>query len=364
MPRIDNPGKAGLSDEDWHKFLAAYERGERNQYEIAKLLAADKVSRSGVQHRIRRAKELGYIDEDGLICGGPVGFRVEIDLPVEVPSEEELLERRRRDFARKKAAKEARRLIPVRVTMDGPIGIAHMGDPHVDDDGTDIEELERHVALIRDTDGLFGANVGDLQNNWVGRLARLYGQQSTSAAEAWVLVEWLVKAVPWLYLIGGNHDAWSGAGDPLKWIARDNQGVIEYWGARLNLKFPNGREIRVNARHDFAGHSQWNAAHGVGKAVQMGWRDHILTCGHKHTSGLMHLKCPATGLLSWAIRVGSYKVFDRYAEEKGLPDQSAFRCPVTVINPQYGDDDPRLISVFLDPEQGADYLTFLRRNAA
>ena len=29
----------------------------------------------------------------------------------------------------------------------------------------------------------------------------------------------------------------------------------------------------------------WNTAHGVSKASQMGWKDHILTCGHTHVSG-------------------------------------------------------------------------------
>lgn len=357
-------GRAGLPKLELEEFARIYQECAYNQSSVCRVTG---LARSTVQARIKRCQKLGILTHDkNSYREAQIEARLKAefsapDLPDEVPSAEELLERRRHDYARKHKAKEARRLINIKVLLDGPIGIAHMGDPHIDDDGTDIAEIERHVALINKTGGLFGANVGDLQNNWVGRLARLYGQQSTSAAEAWVLVEWLVKSVPWLYLIGGNHDAWSGAGDPLKWIARDNQGVMEYWGARLNLQFPNGRGIRVNARHDFQGHSQWNAAHGVGKAVQMGWRDHILTCGHKHTSGLMHLKCPATGLLSWALRVGSYKIFDRYAEERGLPDQSAFRCPVTIIDPRYEDNDPRLISIFLDPEQGAEYLSFLRR---
>lgn len=285
------------------------------------------------------------------------------ELPSEIAPIDELLERREREYARKQRADEARRLIPVKITVPGPIGIVHMGDPHVDDPGTDIRTLRRHIDIINATPGMMAANVGDLQNNWVGRLARLYGEQSTSAAEAWALTEWLVGSTPWLYLIGGNHDCWSGAGDPLKWIAAHYGTQYEPWGARLNLIFPNRKEIRVNARHDFAGHSMWSPIHGAAKAVQMGWRDHILTCGHKHTSGFAILKDPSTGLLSHAIRAAGYKIYDRYAKELGLPNQNITPAVVTIIDPQYADDDARLITTIFDVEEGADFLSYKRKRA-
>jgi hypothetical protein len=285
-------------------------------------------------------------------------------LPDERPSADELLERRKKQFARKEAAKQARGLIPVNVHLDGPIGIAHFGDPHVDDDGTDVGMLERHVSVINETDGLFAGNVGDFQNNWVGRLARLYAEQSTSAQDAWVLVEWLLRACDWMYLVGGNHDAWSGTGDPLQWISGQQGALFEQHGARLELRLPGGRNCRINARHDFKGHSQWNTAHGPAKAVQLGWRDHIMVCGHTHVSGYQILKDPASGLVSHAIRVASYKIFDRYADEKGLPDQNIFNCPVTIIDPRYAEDDVRFVTFVPDLEEGADFLTWKRSRKA
>ena len=104
----------------------------------------------------------------------------------------------------------------------------------------------------------------------------------------------------------------------------------------------------------------WNTAHGVSKAVQMGHRDHILTCGHTHVSGYQVLKDPATGLISHGLRIASYKIHDRYAVEKGLPDQNIFMCPVTIIDPQYDDNDPRLVTTIFDPIEAADYLTWKR----
>jgi hypothetical protein len=165
-----------------------------------------------------------------------------------------------------------------------------------------------------------------------------------------------------MYLIAGNHDVWTGEGDPLEFIMRDHQGLYERWGARMNLKFPNSKEVRINARHMFKGFSMWNTAHGVAKAAQMGWKDHILTCGHIHISGYQVLKDPASGLISHALQVGSFKIMDAYAEKMGLDDRNIFNAPVTIIDPRYEDDDNRLITTIFNPYEAAEYLNFKREN--
>jgi len=357
MPR--GPNK--LTDETKRETIEAIERADGKLITGANSLNMD---RGTFRNRVLRCVFDGYLTKDYDVT--PQGrrflnkeFHVE-ELPSEIPPVEELWERRIKEFDLKDKAEKARRLIPVKVNMDGPIGILHMGDPHVDDPGTDARKLLQDVDLINSTEGLFGANVGDLHNNWIGRIAHLYGQQSTSALEAWALVDDFVKSVRWLYLIGGNHDVWSGSGDPLRWITKHQGIVFEDWGARLNLMLPNGKQVRINARHDFTGHSMWNTAHGPAKAVQMGWRDHILTCGHKHTSGYQILKCPSTGLVSHALRIAGYKIHDRYAKEKDLPNQNITPAVVTIIDPEYADDDPRLITTIHDAEEGADYLTWKR----
>lgn len=272
----------------------------------------------------------------------------------------DLIENRIKKYALKRNARNAESLINVNINVDGPVGIAHFGDPHIDDDGTNIAELLMHADLIQKTEGMFGGNIGDNQNNWIGRLARLYGEQSTSAKESWRLTEHFISKVDWLYLVGGNHDAWSGPGDPLEWMCSQSNGVFSNNGVRMNLIFPNKKKVRINARHNFTGHSMWNTAHGLIKAIQMGWRDHILTAGHTHVSGYQVLKDPSSGLISHALRIASYKEMDKYADDKGLPDQNIFKCPVTIIDPQYADNDPRLITTIFEPNEGAEYLTWKR----
>jgi hypothetical protein len=281
-------------------------------------------------------------------------------LPDDDVSIEELIAQRKRKFTHKREHEEASKLIPVRVKLDGPIGILHFGDPHVDDDGCDIEAIERHTALVNKTKGLFAANVGDTTNNWCGRLARLYADQTTSAAQAWRLAEWFVNRCNWLYMIGGNHDLWSGSGDPLKWIARQQNALYKASEARIALRFPNGAEVRVNARHDHSGASIWNPAHGPMKAAIMGTRDHVYIAGHKHESAYSVLKDAIHGITMHAVKVASYKVYDRYAKDRGFRDNALSPCCVTTINPALPGSHPDLVKVWWEPEEGADYLRYLR----
>ncbi|MBU8540798.1 metallophosphoesterase [Falsiroseomonas tokyonensis] len=273
---------------------------------------------------------------------------------------EDLIARRANAYTRRHEAKEARELVPVQINIEGAYGILHMGDPHVDDDGCDWPTLLRHLELIDQTEGLFAANVGDLSNNWVGHLARLYASQGTTAAEAIRMVEWFVGRVRWLYLIGGNHDCWSGAADPVKWFASQAGAAYQWHGMRLALRSPNGCEVRVNARHDFAGTSQWNGAHAPAKAARMGWaRDHIYTCGHRHMAAHNTLFMNNGEHVAHAIRLGAYKVHDDFADSKGFPKENV-PAAVTVVNPNSRDALGR-VTVFWDVEAAADFLRYLRK---
>jgi len=287
-----------------------------------------------------------------------IGQLPDDDVPVE-----ELVEHRIRQFSQKKKWHEAARLMPVHVKIAGPIGLMVFGDPHVDDDGTDLALLREHSDLTHQ-EGVFGCNIGDTTNAWVGRLAKLYAEQSTSSSQAWKLAEWFINRTRWLWIVGGNHEGWHGSGDPLKWICRQAGAMYKASELRMELNFPNGRKVAVNARHDFAGHSQWNPAHGVMKAATMGMRDHLLLCGHKHVSGYGIVKDPETGRACHAVQIASYKIHDRYAMERGFRDQSLSPCAFVVIDPTLPDNHPDLVKVFWDPKEGARNLQVLRRRAA
>jgi hypothetical protein len=324
-----------------------------------------KMNERTLQMRLKKMKDKGYIIPDStyqpgrqVVDKGDYEFTAlpDDDVPVE-----ELIAQRKRKFQHKREHEEASKLIPIKVKMDGAIGILHFGDPHVDDDGCDIEAIERHTDLVNRTEGLFAANVGDTTNNWCGRLARLYADQTTSAAQAWKIAEWFINRCDWLYMIGGNHDLWSGSGDPLRWIAKQQSALYKSSEARIALQFPTGLEVRVNARHDHSGSSIWNPAHGPMKAALMGTRDHLYVAGHKHESAYSVLKDAISGITMHAMKVASYKIYDRYAKERGFRDNCLSPCALTTINPALPPDHPDLVKVWWEPEEGADYLTYLRR---
>jgi hypothetical protein len=333
---------------------------------IRALVAAKfKMNERTLLMRLKRMKDKGYIIPESTYQPGrqvvDKGDYEFTPLPDDDVPIEELIAQRKRKFQHKREHEEASKLIPIKVKMAGAIGILHFGDPHVDDDGCDIEAIERHTDLVNRTEGLFAANVGDTTNNWCGRLARLYADQTTSAAQAWKIAEWFIRRCDWLYMIGGNHDLWSGSSDPLRWIAKQQDALYKSSEARLALRFPNGLEVRVNARHDHSGSSIWNPAHGPMKAALMGTRDHLYVAGHKHESAYSVLKDAISGITMHACKVASYKIYDRYAKERGFRDNCLSPCALTTINPALPADHPDLVKVWWDPEEGADYLTFLRR---
>jgi len=286
------------------------------------------------------------------------------DIPDEVAPIGELRERRTREWQRRSRAFDAQRCLDVQLHVDGPIGLAILGDLHVDDPGCNWPLLERHTRLIVETEGLYGGAVGDLQNAWVGRLARLYGNQSTSAREAWSLVEWWVQelADKLVFISSGNHDAWArnvNGLDPVQWIASQQGTHYGMNGARLRMNLPSGESFTINCRHDFTGRSQYNPAHGVVKAALFGTRDDLLLAGHTHQSGYSPIKCPTTGRVSHALRLASYKVIDEYALERGFPDANISEAVVCIYDPTTPDPRHRL-HIDFNVERGAWMLTKLR----
>lgn len=277
---------------------------------------------------------------------------------------EELIARRLRDSGRLQDRLDHGELHTIAIHETGPVGILHVGDPHVDDPGCNFAQLWHHLSLVQDTPGLYCGILGDLQNNWVGRLARLYAMQSVSARDSWRLAEAMLDKVRarLLYLVGGNHDMWSGSGDPLQWIMRARPTAHEAHGLRIKFSFPGGESVRLNARHDWPGSSQYNAAFGQGKAAFMGLGDHIIISGHRHVSGYMTFFNPSTGVLSHCCQVGSYKQKDDYAEARGFMPQNLTPSILTIIDPAAEHEAERVL-VFQSVELGVKVLNALRSAA-
>jgi hypothetical protein len=276
---------------------------------------------------------------------------------------EELIAALTRRHATRKAHHDAAKLRQVQVNIDGPIMLAFFGDPHVDDPGCAWGDLERDVRLCRETEGVLAVDVGDDSNNWVGRLAKLYAHQEITAKQSLKLIEWLMGSLPWLLRIKGNHDNWNTEkGDVSDYIHRlfGQIGGLEESGARLELNMPSGAAVRLHVRHDFPGGSQFNPAHALVRETLFGHRDHILACGHRHTTGYIPIWHNDPRRLCHGFRVGAYKDFDHYAKEKGFQEGNWARSLAAVIDPDHIGDPVRYIKPFFSLEDATDYLTWRR----
>lgn len=265
-----------------------------------------------------------------------------------------------------KRVRETRDLIPVHILEEGPIGIAFIGDPHVDDPGCAWGDLRRDVEAIGAAEAVYAIGLGDYRNSWIGRLTKLYADQATTNAQALHLIEWLFKRIPWLALVKGNHDYWhTDAGDPVEFIHRIAGGDSLYGepAYRLELQMPAGCSVRVHVRHDFPGRSQFNPAHGLVRETLWNYRDHILACGDRHHSGYspVYHNDPDRRLCH-GFRVGTYKDFDHYAREKGFKEENWARSMMAIIDPDFAGDPVRFITPCFSLTQGLEFLAWRREN--
>jgi hypothetical protein len=286
----------------------------------------------------------------------------EITAPL-IPSDDidikEIIDGMCKRFNKRINAHESKKWMEFQVNHSDPIGINFFGDPHLDDDGCNWPLLKEHIEVCKNTPGMFGANIGDTHNNWVGRLMKEYASQETSRSTAFKLIEWFFhdSGVKWLLILAGNHDGWNFGSETMSRITKNICPMID-WRAQFKLKFKNGAEFLVDAAHDHNGHSQWNSLHGQQKASTMGGIAHLYIAGHKHNWALAQNECPHTSRIYWLARARGYKYIDSYAENLGFGSQK-FGASITVIIDPKANDVNR-VRCFADPKEGAEYLNFLR----
>lgn len=106
------------------------------------------------------------------------------DIPDDELTTEELIERSLKRWERKRETHNATKLIDVDLKEKKPFALCFVGDPHIDDDGCNWGRLKADMDLMANTPGMIGICVGDITNNWVGRLMKKYADQETTRKQA------------------------------------------------------------------------------------------------------------------------------------------------------------------------------------
>ena len=285
-----------------------------------------------------------------------------------VPTEDlefpELIEHLVKRYKKRDKAKKKGNWVEVKVDFNEPYMLVLVGDPHVDDNYfnapkwlRDISIIQQHKPYIR------SIMIGDNANSWVGRLSRIYSDQTTTVTDSWRLVEHMMSKEGFdpLISVAGNHDMWIDRGsDPMKWMQRARNLVAGDWNVNFTLVHPNKRKVRISASHDYPGNSQWNPLHSNLKASMMGSQADIYCSGHKHNWAIMTMPINAQNRVVHLIRARGYKAYDEYATKLGHePDMTELGESIAIVIDPNGNEH-NYIHTFPDLEQGAEFLDFLR----
>lgn len=286
-------------------------------------------------------------------------------VPVHLPIET-LLEQATERFELARSIDSAEQWPVVQIRDKRPIGVLWFGDPHLGDNGCNVPLLRQHARLCAETDGLYGANIGDTTNNWMtsGKLARLWSDQDASLSTERRLAQWLMNesGVNWLVWLIGNHDAWN-SGETILRQMNTTAIFMHNWEAKFKLQFPSGEQIKIHAAHNFKGFSDWNPMHGPLKAAIKTSDADLYVAGHIHTPGSMQIDLPGSSRFPLLLRVASYKRFDLHAKLHGFADHPVGCAVLTIFNPEANDPTGKITHYF-DVELGARVLTMMRNQKA
>lgn len=277
-------------------------------------------------------------------CQATEGFTW-VDLPADRNRDiSQLLHDRLSEEARTFDADKFNKDLCVHFPHSEPIAIVAFGDPHLDDAGTSLSRVIEDLNHVRSNENTYGACVGDLTNNWVGRLTSLYGEQMTTVAESWRLVEWFCSEIPWLAMVLGNHDKWNMGVEVLKQLTKGK--IVQADECSFKLNFVNGAEFTFNARHKWSGNSQWNPAHGIAKYAHFGADYDVLLGGHTHQSAYAQVLGTRSHKITHCLQLSSYKVLDSYARSEGFRCHNIAPSMCIVVDPSATREEDRVVVTY------------------
>lgn len=345
-----------LSDVELRNTVIAFERFEGNITRAANHL---QISRSTLRERLRQAKTKGILPD--LKTGGPdVLFPTapEGDLGIE-----HILEFKRKRFRLRRDKAKSLNWLKLKLNHSRPYALVFVGDPHLDDDGCNMDQLDIDIAAMKSDPDIYAINMGDNGNNWGGRLIRLWAEQSTSRADMYRLAEWFLieSGVPWKVWLHGNHEHMDhGFMTFLEQRSRGMSLAMIDWRAKFVLVSANGRECRVDAAHNHKGTSIYNRLHGQTRAALMGEYAHIYQGAHHHNFGLATIELD-DGALCHLSRARGYKWIDTFGVRHGFAESQHGASVMHVVDP-LAENESDFIHSFANLESGVRYLQFLKEH--
>ena len=281
------------------------------------------------------------------------------EFPDDDISAEEILDHLEKRFEAHRKRADAEKWFKIKIKSDDPIGLAFVGDPHLGVHA-DISTLRHDVGIISTTPGLYACNLGDSVNNWSSRLLHLYAEEDISRPTERILAKWFLQeaGIKWLVWLAGNHDMMNTEFLTYLKTINANQLPMVDWTARFILQFPSA-DIRIDARHDHKGHSQYNRLHGQKKAALFDEHADLYIAGHRHTWALATEELNE-GVVCHYARARGYKYgpLDDYAV-RGQFQNDAYGATITYIIDPTASPAARLHG-FADLKHAKEFLEWKR----
>lgn len=319
---------------------------------------------STLRHRIRTART--FLKNEGMNSEPDKEIAEAFTLPnfpdEDFPFEQILTDQLIPNTQKKIKYKKAQEWFSVKINSPGPFMYVAIGDQHIDDPYCNLELFYEHIKICRSHPNIYVLPMGDLHNNWVGKLERLYAEQTVSRDRAYAGIKWFLKEsglkIPVAIL--GNHDVWNEGKRILKEIVGDAFVVCD-WSAKFKLICPNGREVCFDAAHDHKGHSIYNTMHAQKRqALFTGRKAHVFIGAHRHEPGFTKDWWGHERITTWYIRPGSYKWFDQHAVNHGFANHQDAPAMAMIIDPDAKGSNP-IVFVSDDLELAVKVLETLRK---
>jgi len=195
--------------------------------------------------------------------------------------------------------------------------------------------MEDDAKHISNTDNFYAILCGDMMDNHILIQEAMLNSNSSPKLQ-WKLFKHYLNIFKDKILcsISGNHEYWTKKIAGLDLLENYFQGINVLYGSHsylLDVKFPNGFNVKIKVRHKYRFNSSDNLTHCVKKMLKEGADDFdIGVIAHHHQSEIT--KFYYKGKERIAVRIGTYLLYDTYADKSGF-ENSTNNMPVVIINP-------------------------------
>lgn len=257
---------------------------------------------------------------------------------------------------------EPTRIAEWHAPVSGPIGICFIGDIHMGGN-IELELLDRDLALVRETPGLYTVYMGDLVDNYKhqaksgsGLYEGIINDSSKQVGLVLKVSRPLAERKKIIAVNKGNHEEFDGkyAGIDRTEALASELGAVYFTEAGGSIfVYVGGYRYHIICKHQFRGGKRNGANLIYNEWPWTRERPDVVTLAHLHEPSLE--QPIRNGEQVTYLRGGTYKIHDEYAASKG------YRCyygvPMVVLMPDERKVIPFMGESFLE---GVRFLNMVR----